>query len=457
MKMAASIDPQMACHREQIEEILDLLSTQFLEMVPIRKMKWKDAESAALVATPQLQQRVLQTTILNPVCGQHPPALSYRTHFMKQLIQKLEQLDAEICDEVYETYTDLLTQKEDDDDTLCYKTYTLPAGDRVSLQESVNLVSQGTTGLSTWQAAQHLAEWIVENPDVLRDKRVVELGCGLGLTGLVACRVGDVKSYVFTDCHTQVLFLLAKNIEDNLVHNSASPSNQTDPRDRKMFRKIKRQLSLTTDRRDLPCSASGDRGSGVEEEVELELEVMLTSDNPGDSVRVQTDSEKDEEEEEEDEISINEDDDKEESLAEEVKLELNEALWETDNKQQTGTLRSDTRVKLCRLDWEEPSPSVFSVLQGDVILGADVVYDPSIIPSLVSLLRRLLDPGTDGSLQRRAYIASTVRNEDTRDAFLIALSSEGLSYSVLEGPKQTLFHYDRMIPIEILQISFQSA
>ena len=26
-----------------------------------------------------------------------------------------------------------------------------PGGDRVSLQESVNLVSQGTTGLSTWQ------------------------------------------------------------------------------------------------------------------------------------------------------------------------------------------------------------------------------------------------------------------------------------------------------------------
>jgi hypothetical protein len=34
-------------------------------------------------------------------------------------------MDAEINDEVYEVYTDLLSQREDDDDTLCYKTYTL--------------------------------------------------------------------------------------------------------------------------------------------------------------------------------------------------------------------------------------------------------------------------------------------------------------------------------------------
>ena len=53
---------------------------------------------------------------------------------------------------------------------------------------------------------------------------------------------------------------------------------------------------------------------------------------------------------------------------------------------------------------------------------SDVVYDPSIIPSLVSLLRRLLEPGLDGLLQRTAFIASTVRSEDTRDAFLVALS-----------------------------------
>jgi hypothetical protein len=30
-----------------------------------------------------------------------------------------------MCDEIYEVYTDLLQQSEDEDDTLCYKTYHL--------------------------------------------------------------------------------------------------------------------------------------------------------------------------------------------------------------------------------------------------------------------------------------------------------------------------------------------
>ena len=52
-------------------------------------------------------------------------------------------------------------------------------------------------------------------------RHVVELGCGLGLTGIVACRTCGVRSYTFTDCHPQVLFLLAKNIETNLTHPSS--------------------------------------------------------------------------------------------------------------------------------------------------------------------------------------------------------------------------------------------
>ena len=49
----------------------------------------------------------------------------------------------------------------------------------------------------------------------------------------------------------------------------------------------------------------------------------------------------------------------------------------------------------------------------------DVVYDKDIIPSLVKILVRLLKPRPN--LIPLAYIASTVRNEDTRDYFLINL------------------------------------
>lgn len=56
----------------------------------------------------------------------------------------------------------------------------------------------------------------------------------------------------------------------------------------------------------------------------------------------------------------------------------------------------------------------------------DVVYDISIIPPLVKVLKLFLTRSV-GQSSCVAYIASTVRNEDTRDQFLIALSKFKLS------------------------------
>lgn len=45
---------------------------------------------------------------------------------MKLVIHfQLEDNEVELCDEIYESYTDLLQETEDEDDTLCYKSYFL--------------------------------------------------------------------------------------------------------------------------------------------------------------------------------------------------------------------------------------------------------------------------------------------------------------------------------------------
>ena len=194
-------------------------------------------------------------------------------------------------------------------------------------------------------------------------RHVVELGCGLGLTGIVACRTCGVRSYTFTDCHPQVLFLLAKNIETNLTHPS-SPHALPDSRDRKMLRRIKRQLSLTTDKTDMSCAASGDHSCGAREDVELEVPSVLSPDKPDSSAAVEGSRE-----EEEDEISISEDGEVQTAGAG-MRLEVNEAHWQTDSKQMRAVLQTDPRVSVCQLDWEDTPPHVLSCLQADVILGA---------------------------------------------------------------------------------------
>ena len=52
---------------------------------------------------------------------------------------------------------------------------------------------------------------------------------------------------------------------------------------------------------------------------------------------------------------------------------------------------------------------------------SDVVYDPSIIPSLVNILHVLLDRNVPNGNKPTAYIASTIRNCETRDLFLEGL------------------------------------
>ena len=45
-----------------------------------------------------------------------------------------------------------------------------PSGDAVSLLENVALISDGTTGLVTWEAALFLAEWAVDHPQTFTNR-----------------------------------------------------------------------------------------------------------------------------------------------------------------------------------------------------------------------------------------------------------------------------------------------
>lgn len=51
-----------------------------------------------------------------------------------------------------------------------YSSCLQPSGNSVTLSESTAIVSHGTTGLVTWDAALYLAEWAIENPAVFTNR-----------------------------------------------------------------------------------------------------------------------------------------------------------------------------------------------------------------------------------------------------------------------------------------------
>lgn len=55
----------------------------------------------------------------------------------------------------------------------------------------------------------------MKNKDKLKDKVIMELGCGTGLSGISACINCKPREYWFTDCNSTVLNTLKNNIQIN--------------------------------------------------------------------------------------------------------------------------------------------------------------------------------------------------------------------------------------------------
>ncbi|XP_047299139.1 putative protein N-methyltransferase FAM86B2 isoform X7 [Homo sapiens] len=93
-----------------------------------------------------------------------------------------------------------------------HRSYLLSSGGSVTLSKSTAIISHGTTGLVTWDAALYLAEWAIENPAALINRTVLELGSGAGLTGLAICKMCRPRAYIFSDPHSRVLEQLRGNV-----------------------------------------------------------------------------------------------------------------------------------------------------------------------------------------------------------------------------------------------------
>nr|KAF6366178.1 family with sequence similarity 86 member B1 [Pipistrellus kuhlii] len=107
--------------------LLQSFERRFLAARALRSFPWQSLEEKLRDSSCELLLDILQKTVKHPLCVKHPPSVKYVRCFLSELIRK-------------------------------------PSGDSVTLSESLAIISHGTTGLVTWNAALYLAEWAIENP-----------------------------------------------------------------------------------------------------------------------------------------------------------------------------------------------------------------------------------------------------------------------------------------------------
>ncbi|XP_009090251.1 protein-lysine N-methyltransferase EEF2KMT isoform X2 [Serinus canaria] len=324
---------------------------RFLAARPLRSLPWPELEQSLRTAPDSaLLADILHKTILHPLCVKYPPSAKYRRCFLTELIKKLESTAAEPLDELYETLADVL--KEEEESTHCYKNYLLPSGDCVSLCESTALISGGTTGLLTWEAALHLAQWALQNPSLFRGRTVLELGSGIGFTGIAICKSCQPRTFIFSDCHPRVL----RQLGENLQLNGLTPEGVT-------------------------CS-------------------------------IQT---------------------------------------ESQGQELEGQNCQTPKVVVAELDWGSVTEKQLLALRADIVIAADVVYDPEIILALIGMLQKLSTSRADRKAPE-VFIASTIRNPDTYQLFQAELDKAGIRWQVIPAHSSCYFLYDEQPDVTILQL-----
>ncbi|CAL4910394.1 unnamed protein product [Urochloa decumbens] len=152
-------------------------------------------------------------------------------------------------------------------------------------------------------------------------------------------------------------------------------------------------------------------------------------------------------------------------------MELNNLCIEQEDSEVLK--ESKNKVECKYLSWEEVSESDLRGYQPDIILGADIMYDPVSVPHLVRVLSMLLRrDGRQGETKGKsgdefetegpvAYIATVIRNAETFNCFAKSAADARLSainITSSAAPSDFLPHmlsYDRS-SVQLLKITLLS-
>lgn len=158
-----------------------------------------------------VQEALLKATLLSDIHKKFPVHFESRRLFFKKIVQHLEQQNVEVLEEFY--HASVVTASDADIDF--HKSYFRNGLYLCSLVETREFVIEGTTGLKTWPGADFLLDHLIPMLQKKPLTTILELGSGIGLTGISILKLNLASKFIFTDHHESVLDKLALNLKQN--------------------------------------------------------------------------------------------------------------------------------------------------------------------------------------------------------------------------------------------------
>ncbi|VBB27878.1 unnamed protein product [Acanthocheilonema viteae] len=138
-------------------------------------------------------------------------------HTLKYIIEQLEMRHAEIGWQLYSCLTNSMIHNTVYVDRIYFDESFSKC---IIVQENRYQLSQGTTGLSCWQASCDLANYLLKHGrDYINGSNILELGAGCGLLGIALAASGFAKSVTLSDGNVDVLNVIHDNIRSNFSKN----------------------------------------------------------------------------------------------------------------------------------------------------------------------------------------------------------------------------------------------
>ena len=329
----------------EVPDLSDACLVDYLQMAPtadvLEILRDEDPERAFGAKA----QAALLRCLRHPVAIAHPPGRPYRERLLKLAVIAAERYGLELDDGVAEAHAEALCEPRTGDQW-CHKTFVLDVAPReesterkqrpvrITVRTHPNLF-EGGTGCHEWAAGFALAELVASHAERFANKRVVEIGPGVGVAAIALAKIArprGASALTLLDRDNETLANLAANLERNGIPSRILKHDDDDDDD---------------DERE-----AGD------------------ADDPND----------------EDDFAI-----------------------------------PNPRVSLSRLDWHYFDPARLASLRADVVVAADVLYDPTDVPALLDVAAALLGPREEAAARDEKEMKTRAEKNEPLALFVSAV------------------------------------